>query len=64
MVATELLDRIFRRHQPIGEALRAVREMYGRTSPTFYPYLFYGDVTAQMPQTPHSRAPTRCTELA
>ena len=31
--------------------------MYGRTSPTFYSYLFYGDVTAQIRQTPHSRAP-------
>jgi len=28
--------------------LRAVREAHGATSPTFYSYLFYGDVTAQI----------------
>ncbi len=48
VVAAELLDRIIKQHQPIGAALRAVREAHGATSPTFYSYLFYGDVTAQI----------------
>jgi len=48
VVAVALLERIFKRHEPIGEALRAVREAHGATSPTFYSYLFYGDVTAQI----------------
>jgi len=60
VVATELLDRIFKQHQPIGEALRAVRETHGATSPTFYSYLFYGDVTAQiMPGVPSVANPAQ-----
>jgi hypothetical protein len=47
-VAVELLNSIVKEHQPIGAALRAVREVHGATSPTFYSYLFYGDVTAQI----------------
>ncbi len=47
IVATELLERIFKQQQPIGAALRAVREAHGATSPTFYSYLFYGDVNAR-----------------
>lgn len=48
VVAAELLDRICKQHQPIGEALRAVREKHGAASPTFYSYLYYGDVTARI----------------
>jgi hypothetical protein len=47
-VAAELLNRILRRHEPIGEAMRAVRAAHGATSPTFYSYLYYGDVTARI----------------
>lgn len=46
-VAAELLEQIVRRHAPIGEALRQVRAAHGTTSPTFYSYLYYGDVTAR-----------------
>jgi hypothetical protein len=48
VVAAELLDRIMNKHQPIAEALRAIREAHGPTSPTFYSYLFYGDATAML----------------
>jgi hypothetical protein len=48
VVATELLDRIVKQHEPIGAALRAVRAKHGATSPTFYSYLYYGDVTAHI----------------
>lgn len=48
IVATELLDGIVNRHEPIGEVLRAVREKHGAASPTFYSYLYYGDVTARI----------------
>ncbi len=46
VVAVELLERICIQHQPIGAAMRAIREAHGATSPTFYAYLYYGDVTA------------------
>lgn len=47
-VAVELLEGVFSRHEPIGEVLRAVREKYGDISPTFFSYLYYGDVTARL----------------
>ena len=47
-VAVELLEGVYSRHEPIGEVLRAVREKYGDVSPTFYSYLYYGDVTARL----------------
>jgi CHAT domain-containing protein len=46
VVAAELLQGILERHQPIGEVLRALRVKHGDVSPTFYSYLYYGDVTA------------------
>jgi hypothetical protein len=48
VVAADLLEGIVNRHEPIGEVLRAVREKYGNVSPTFYSYLYYGDVTARL----------------
>jgi hypothetical protein len=48
VVAGELLKRILTQGEPIGAALRAVREAHGATSPTFYSYLYYGDVTARI----------------
>lgn len=48
VVATELLEGIVERREPIGEVLRAVREKHGDVSPTFYSYLYYGDVTAHL----------------
>lgn len=48
VVAAELLKRILTHGEPIGAALRAVREAHGATSPTFYSYLYYGDVTARI----------------
>lgn len=48
VVAAELLQRICRNHEPVGAALRAVRAAHGDTSPTFYSYLYYGDVLARI----------------
>ena len=48
VVAAELLQRICRNHEPVGAALRAVRAAHGETSPTFYSYLYYGDVLARI----------------
>jgi len=47
-VAAELLEGVVRRHQPIGEVLRDIRAKHGNVSPTFYSYLYYGDVTARL----------------
>lgn len=46
-VAAELLDGIFKRRLPIGSVLRGIRAKYGDVSPTFFSYLYYGDVTAR-----------------
>jgi CHAT domain-containing protein len=48
VVAAELLEAVVTRHEPIGEALRAARARHGDQSPTFYSYLYYGDVTARI----------------
>lgn len=48
VVSSDLIERIYKKHQPIGEALRAIREQYGDRSPTFFSYLYYGDVTARL----------------
>jgi hypothetical protein len=48
VVAEELLTGIVSQHHPIGEVLRALRAKHGKTSPTFYSYLYYGDVTASL----------------
>jgi hypothetical protein len=48
IVATELLDGIVRQQRPVADVIRGVREKHGDTSPTFYSYLFYGDVTAHL----------------
>jgi hypothetical protein len=48
VVAADLLQRICRNHEPVGAALRAVRAAHGDTSPTFYSYLYYGDVLARI----------------
>jgi CHAT domain len=46
IVAAELFDGLLRQHLPVGEVLRQLREKHGAVSPTFYSYLYYGDVTA------------------
>ena len=48
VVAEELLQGIVTRHEPIGEVLRGLRAKHGKESPTFYSYLYYGDVTARL----------------
>jgi hypothetical protein len=48
VVAAELLEGVVTRRQPIGEVLRALRVKHGDVSPTFYSYLYYGDVTARL----------------
>lgn len=48
VVSSDLIERIYKRREPIGEALRAIREHYGDRSPTFFSYLYYGDVTARL----------------
>lgn len=47
-VISELLDAVWKKRQPVGDALRAIREKHGDRSPTFFSYLFYGDVMAQV----------------
>ena len=46
VVAEELLQGILTRREPIGTVLRDLRAKYGTASPTYYSYLYYGDVTA------------------
>ena len=48
VVASELLDSVLTHGHPIGGALRDLRAKHGATSPTFYSYLYYGDVTARI----------------
>ncbi|MEO7725418.1 MAG: CHAT domain-containing protein [Chthoniobacterales bacterium] len=48
VVAKELLEGVVKRREPIGEVLRAIRVAHGDVSPTFYSYLYYGDVTARL----------------
>lgn len=47
-VTEDLMAAIVTRREPMGEALRALRERHGAVSPTFYSYLLYGDVTARL----------------
>ncbi|MFA6506629.1 MAG: CHAT domain-containing protein [Treponemataceae bacterium] len=47
-VAVELLENILERKLPIGEVLMSIRAKHGDESPTFYSYLYYGDVTARL----------------
>jgi hypothetical protein len=57
-VTRDLVDRVWGRPsdgdaatgegEPIAEVLRDIRQKYGRSSPTFLSYLFYGDVTARV----------------
>jgi len=48
VVAQELLDGVYRDRRPVAEVLREIRETHGRISPTFYSYLYYGDVGASL----------------
>jgi hypothetical protein len=47
LATLELIDKIVVRREPIGAALRDLRAKHGATSPTFYSYILYGDVTAR-----------------
>lgn len=47
-VVAELLSGILTRREPVSEVLRCIREKYGNISPTFFSYLYYGDVTARV----------------
>jgi hypothetical protein len=47
-VAADLLERVYAKRSPIGAALREIRREYADRSPTFYSYLYYGDVTARL----------------
>jgi hypothetical protein len=46
VVSAELLDGIIRKRRPVGAVLQGIRAKYGDVSPTFFSYLYYGDVTA------------------
>jgi CHAT domain-containing protein len=48
VVASELLRGILTERRPVGEVMRLLRTKYGDASPTFYSYLYYGDVTARV----------------
>jgi hypothetical protein len=45
---SELLRGILTERRPVGEVMRQLRTKYGDASPTFYSYLYYGDVTARV----------------
>jgi hypothetical protein len=45
-VIAELVDMLWHRCMPVGKALTSIRAKYGEDSPTFFSYVFYGDVTA------------------
>ena len=48
VVIDELIEGIVTDRRPVGEVLRDIRKKHGSKSPTFYSYLYYGDVTAHM----------------
>jgi hypothetical protein len=48
VVASELLRGIITERRPVGEVMRQLRINHGDISPTFYSYLYYGDVTARL----------------
>lgn len=48
VVIDELIAGIVTDRRPVGEVLRDIRKKHGSNSPTFYSYLYYGDVTAYM----------------
>jgi hypothetical protein len=47
-VISELLGAVLSGKETIGSALRDIRAQHGSRSPTFYSYLFYGDVMARL----------------
>jgi hypothetical protein len=53
----EMLEGIVKRQRPIGAVLRDMRAKYGDLSPTFFSYLYYGDVTAKLGATAAPSAP-------
>ena len=47
-VITALLDQVVNQGATVGAALQSVRAAHGAESPTFYSYLYYGDVMARL----------------
>jgi len=47
-VSASLFDNLVNRKIPVSQALLAVRKSYGKKSPTYLAYLFYGDVGARI----------------
>ena len=43
----ELFAAVIRDHTTVGEAMRDIRRRHGPASPTYFAYLFYGDVMAR-----------------
>jgi hypothetical protein len=48
VVSADLIERIYKKGESIGAALCAIRMAYGDRSPTYFSYLYYGDVTAHI----------------
>jgi hypothetical protein len=48
VVIEELFDAVVGRGETLGRALQQIRVKHGATSPTFFAYLYYGDVMARM----------------
>ena len=48
IVSAELLEGIVVKREPVGAVLQGIRAKYGDVSPTFFSYLYYGDVTARV----------------
>ncbi len=51
-VSSDLMAGILTRREPVGAVLSAIRDKYGDVSPTFYSYLYFGDVTARLAPPP------------
>ena len=47
-VTADLFENLVSRKIPVSQALLAIRKNYGRKSPTYLAYLFYGDVGAKI----------------
>lgn len=48
VVVEDLFKAIIERHERIGVAMRDIRKHHGPNSPTFFAYLYYGDVMARI----------------
>jgi len=48
-VIGEFFAEVVRQHAPVGKVLQGIRARHADRSPTFFAYLYYGDVNAHLP---------------